>query len=62
LAKGRSLKLVLNSGIRWNALYSMILQGLLLREALDTYAFKLKVSKDNLNKETFENDYLKDNK
>jgi hypothetical protein len=35
LAKGRSLKLVLNGGIKWNASFSMILQALLLRKALE---------------------------
>jgi len=38
----------------------MILRALLLREALDIYAFKLKVSKDDLDKETFNNNYLND--
>ena len=38
----------------------MILRALLLRDALDTYAFKLKVSKDELDRETFDNDYLDD--
>jgi hypothetical protein len=60
-AKGRSLKLVVNSGIRWNALYSMIVRTLLLREALDTYAIKLQVSKDEEDQETFEQDYLNEN-
>jgi hAT family C-terminal dimerisation region len=59
-AEGRSLKLVLDGGIRWNASFSMILRALLLRDALDTYAFKLKVSKDELDRETFDNDYLDD--
>jgi hypothetical protein len=57
-AQGRSLKLVVNRGIRWNALYSMILRALLLREALDTYAAKLRLSKDELDREIYDNDYL----
>jgi hypothetical protein len=36
----------------------MIVRALQLREALDTYAAKLRVSKDDLDQETFENDYL----
>ena len=38
----------------------MILRALLLCNTLDTYAFKLKVLKDELDKETFNNDYLDD--
>jgi len=38
----------------------MILRALQLRNTLDVYAFRLKVSKDELNKETFDNDYLDD--
>jgi hypothetical protein len=57
-AEGRSLKLVLDGGIRWNATYSMILRALLLREALDTYAAKLRVSEDELDQEIYHNDYL----
>jgi hypothetical protein len=36
----------------------MILRALLLREALDTYAAKLRLSKDELNREIYDNDYL----
>jgi hypothetical protein len=36
----------------------MIVRALQLREALDTYAAKLRVSKDDLDQETFKNDYL----
>jgi hypothetical protein len=39
----------------------MICRALLLREALNTYAAMLKVSKDELDIETFENDYLNNN-
>jgi len=59
-AEGRSLKLVLDGGIRWNSSFSMILRALHLRDALDAYAFRLKVLKDELDKETFDNDYLDD--
>jgi len=38
----------------------MILRALQLRDTLDAYAFRLKVSKDELDKETFDNDYLDD--
>jgi hypothetical protein len=60
-AEGRSLKLVVNGSIRWNASYSMIVRALLLREALDMYAIKLRVSKDEEDRETFEQDYLDKN-
>jgi hypothetical protein len=40
----------------------MIWRALKLREALNTYAAKLKVSKDSLDQETFDNNYLEDNK
>jgi hypothetical protein len=39
----------------------MIVRALLLREALDTYAIKLRVSKDEEDRETFEQDYLDEN-
>ena len=38
----------------------MIRQALKLREALDAYAFKLRLLKEDLNKETHLNDYLSD--
>ena len=47
----------MDGGIRWNATYSIICRALLLREALDTYAAKLKVSKEE-DVEAYENDYL----
>jgi hypothetical protein len=40
----------------------MIIRALDLRDALDTYAIKLRVSKDALNLKTYEQDYLTDNK
>ena len=39
----------------------MIRRALELRKALNTYAVKLKVSKDSLDQETFDNDYLTNN-
>jgi len=36
----------------------MIRRGLELRDALDTYTVKLHVSNDELDQETFDNDYL----
>jgi hypothetical protein len=62
ISAGKVWKLVLNRGIRWNASYSMIQRALKLRKALNTYAVKLKVSKDSLDQETFDNDYLGDDK
>jgi hypothetical protein len=38
VAEGRSWKLILDGGIRWNASFLMILQALKLREALNMYA------------------------
>ena len=56
----RSLKLVLDGGIRWNASYVMVTRAILLRESLDRYAYKLRVSKDAFDVETYEEDYLND--
>jgi hypothetical protein len=42
----------------WNATYMMIIRALDLREALELYATKLRVSTEDLDKETFEYDYL----
>jgi hypothetical protein len=58
VAAGKQWKLVLDRGIRWNLLYSMVRRALELREALDTYAAKLNVSKEPLDVETFQQDYL----
>ena len=57
-AKGKEWKLVINGGVRWNVTYSMIRRGLELREALDAYAFKLRVFTEPLDQEIFANDYL----
>lgn len=59
-AVDRSLKLVLDGGIRWNASYAMVTRALLLREALDRYATKLRVSEDADDLEVYEKDYLSD--
>jgi hypothetical protein len=61
IAEGKTWRLVLDGGIRWNASYSMIRRALELREALDTYAFQLRLSKEDFDTETFQNDYLSDN-
>ena len=58
VAEGKQWNLVLDGGVRWNATYSMIRRGLELRDALDTYTVKLHVSNDELDQETFDNDYL----
>jgi hypothetical protein len=60
VAEGKRWRLVLDGGIRWNSSYMMIRRGLELREALDTYALQLHVSKDAFDRETAENDYLHD--
>lgn len=59
VAEGKQWKLVVDGGVRWNATYCMIRRGLELREALDTYAAKLRMSEEVLDQEIFENDYLK---
>jgi hypothetical protein len=58
IAEGKRWKLLLDGGIRWNASYLMIRRALELREALDLYANKLRVSVDSLDAETYEHDYL----
>jgi hAT family C-terminal dimerisation region len=60
-AAGKVWKVVLDGGIRWNSSYQMIIRALALREALDTYAFRLRLSTEALDQEVFENDYLSDN-
>jgi hypothetical protein len=40
----------------------MIIRALDLRDALNTYVIKLRVSKDTLDLETYEQDYLTDDK
>jgi hypothetical protein len=54
----RIWKLVLDSGIRWNSIYAMIRQALELKDALDLYALKLRVSTDDYNVETCRDDYI----
>jgi hypothetical protein len=46
VATKRVWKLVLDGGIRWNSTYLMIRRALELKEALDLYALKLRVSHD----------------
>lgn len=58
IAEGKRWKLLLDGGIRWNSSYLMIRRALELREALDIYATKLRVSTEALDKETYEHDYL----
>jgi hypothetical protein len=58
IAKGKRWKLVLDGGIRWNSSYLMIRRALELREALDLYANKLRVSTEALDTETYKEDYL----
>ena len=53
ITKGKLWRLVLDRGIRWNSTYSMIRRALELREALDTYAAKLHMSKEAFDQETF---------
>jgi hypothetical protein len=60
IAEGKLWKLVLDGGIRWNSTYSIIRRALELREALDTYATKLYMSKEDFDQETFKQDYLLD--
>jgi hypothetical protein len=56
--EGKRWKLLLDGGVRWNAIYMMITRALDLREALELYATKLRVSIEDLDKETFKHDYL----
>ena len=56
--EGKRWKLLLDSGVRWNAIYLMITRALYLREALDLYANKLRGSTEELDQETFEYNYL----
>jgi hAT family C-terminal dimerisation region len=58
VARGKRWKLVLDGGIRWNSTYLMIRRALELKEALDIYATKLRVSSDELDAETYKEDYL----
>src|SRR5271168_5406254 len=58
VAEGKRWKLVLDGGIRWNSTYLMIRRALELREALDIYAGKLRVSNEALDEETYQQDYL----
>jgi hypothetical protein len=60
VAEGKRWKLVLDGGIRWNATYMMIRRALELKEALNAYCVKLRVSKEDLDQETFLQDYLTD--
>ena len=46
--EGKRWKLLLDSGVRWNAIYLMITRVLYLREALDLYANKLRGSIEEL--------------
>jgi hypothetical protein len=58
VAEGKRWKLVLDGGIRWNSSYLMVRRAIELKDALNTYAAQLNVSKDKFDKETFLEDYL----
>ncbi len=60
IASERVWKLVVDGGIRWNSTYAMIRRAIDLREALNIYALKLRVSTDPYDVETFNDDYLTD--
>lgn len=55
---GKIWKVVLDGGIRWNSLYQMIVRALALREALDSYASKLRESEHSLDLEVYRDDYI----
>ena len=42
-------------------LYTIVLRALQLREALDIYTTRLRLSKDDLDREIYNYDYLSDN-
>ncbi len=60
IIEGKLWKLVLDRGIRQNSTYLIIRQALELQEAIDTYAVKLHMSKEDFDQETFQQDYLTD--
>ena len=60
VAEGKRWKIVLDGGVRWNSTYLMIRRCLELREALDVYAAKLRISTEKYDMETYEHDYLTD--
>jgi hypothetical protein len=57
-ALGKIWQLVLDGGIRWNALYTMIRRAIELREAICEYQRMLRHSKDDFDIETRINDHL----
>jgi hypothetical protein len=57
-AAGKQWKLVLDGGIRWNSTYLMIRRALELKEALNQYANDLRDETDELDKETYSEDYI----
>jgi len=60
VAGGKRWKLLLDGGVRWNASYIMIRRAFELRPALNAYSANLSVSSDELDSETFIEDYLAD--
>ena len=57
-ATGKKQKLVLDGGVRWNSTYLMIRRALELKEALNQYANDLRDEPDELDKETYLEDYI----
>jgi hypothetical protein len=55
---GKQWKLVLDRGIRWNVIYSMIRHALELKQALNTYALQLRSSSNTLDNEMYKEDFL----
>jgi hypothetical protein len=57
-AAGKRWKLVLDGGIYWNAIYSIIRHALELKQALNTYASQFRNSTNTLDSETYNEDFL----
>ena len=60
IAQVKRQRLVLDEDIHQNALYQMIRCALELKDTLNIYTMRLKVSKDKFDQETFNKDYLSD--
>lgn len=57
VAAGKTWRLVVDGGIRWNSTYAMIRRALELRSALDSYCRKLRVG-DEVDQEIAKEDYI----
>jgi len=58
VAAGKTWKLVVDKGVRWNSSYLMIRRAFELQAVLNVYTAELSVSKEDYDSDVYNNDFL----